>query len=117
MKTVKEKEKATFETLKKEFGYTNVMQAPKLVKIVLSAGVGSFKDKKKIDVVKDRLAKIAGQRIVTKGAKKSIASFKTRTGDIVGTQATLRGIRMQSFLDKLLYVALPRTKDFRGLSA
>ncbi len=116
MKTTREKEKAMFETLKKEFGYVNPMQAPKLVKIVLSSGVGSFKDKKKIDIVKDRLAKISGQKVVTKGAKKSIASFKSREGDIVGAQVTLRGARMYSFLDKLLNIALPRTKDFRGLS-
>lgn len=116
MKTVKEKEKEVFETLKKEFGYTNVMQAPQLVKIVLSSGVGSFKDKKKIDIVKDRLAKIAGQKIAVKGAKKSIASFKVRENDPVGVQVTLRGARAYSFLDKLLNIALPRTKDFRGLS-
>ncbi len=116
MKTVKEKQKGTFEALKKEFNYKNVMQAPRLVKIVLSSGVGSFKDKKKIDIVKDRLSKIAGQKIATKGAKKSIASFKSREGDVVGTQVTLRGARMLSFLDKLLNIALPRTKDFRGLS-
>ena len=116
MKTVKQKEKEMFETLKNEFHYTNVMQAPRLVKIVVSSGVGSFKDKKKIDIVKDRLAKISGQKISTKGAKKSIASFKVREGDPVGTQATLRGIRMYSFLDKLLHIAFPRTKDFRGLS-
>src|SRR3989344_42126 len=117
MKTVKEKEKATFETLKKEFGYTNVMQAPRLVKIVVSSGIGSFKDKKKIEIVKDRLSKIAGQKVAVKGAKKSIASFKVRENDPVGTQVTLRGARMYSFLDKLLNIALPRTKDFRGLSA
>ena len=116
MKTVKEKEKVIFAELKPKFGYTNVMQAPKLVKIVLSSGIGSFKDKKKIDIVKDRLSKIAGQKISTKGAKKSIASFKVRENDPVGTQVTLRGARMYSFLDKLLNIALPRTKDFRGLT-
>ncbi len=116
MKTVKEKEKGSYETLKEQFGYKNVMQAPKLVKIVLSSGIGSFKDKKKIDIVKDRLSKIAGQKVAIKGAKKSIASFKVREGDPVGTQVTLRGARMLSFLDKLLNIALPRTKDFRGLS-
>ena len=116
MKTVKEKQKETFETLKKEFNYKNIMQAPRLVKIVLSSGVGSFKDKKKIDIVKDRLSKITGQKVSSKGAKKSIASFKVREGDPVGTQVTLRGARMFSFLDKLLNIALPRTKDFRGLS-
>jgi len=116
MKTVKQKQKEAFEVLKAEFGYTNVMQSPRLLKAVLSSGVGSFKDKKKIDIVKDRLAKIAGQKVATKGAKKSIASFKVREGDPVGTQVTLRGDRMFSFVDKLLNIALPRTKDFRGLS-
>ena len=116
MKTVKEKEKEIFESMKKDFSYGNPMQSPRLVKIVLSSGIGSFKDKKKIEIVKDRLAKISGQKVATRGAKKSIASFKVREGDPVGTQVTLRGIRMYSFLDKLLNIALPRTKDFRGLS-
>lgn len=117
MKTTREKEKEAFETLKQEFGYKNVMQAPKLVKIMLSSGIGSFKDKKKIEIVKDRLAKIAGQKPAVKGAKKSIASFKVRQNDPVGTQITLRGVRMYDFLDKMLNIALPRTKDFRGLTA
>jgi large subunit ribosomal protein L5 len=116
MKTSREKEKEAFEILKKDFEYKNPMQSPRLVKIVLSSGIGSFKDKKKIDIVKDRLSKIAGQKIAIKGAKQSIASFKVREGDPVGTQVTLRGVRMYSFLDKLLNIALPRTKDFRGLS-
>jgi len=116
MKTVKEKEKEMFEILKKEFGYTNSMQAPRLLKIALSSGTGSFKDKKKIDIVKDRLAKITGQKVATKGAKKSIASFKVREGDPVGAQVTLRGARMYGFMDKLLNIALPRTKDFRGIT-
>jgi large subunit ribosomal protein L5 len=117
MKTVKEKELNIFNELKAEFGYINVMQSPRLLKIVLSSGIGSFKDKKKIDIVKDRLSKIAGQKIAIRGAKKSIATFKVRENDPVGTQVTLRGARMYSFLDKLLNIALPRTKDFRGLSA
>ncbi len=116
MKTVKEKEKQFFNEAKAVFGYTNVMQSPRLVKIILSSGIGSFKDKKKIEIVKDRLSKIAGQKITTKGAKKSVASFKVRQGDPVGSVVTLRGARMRSFLDKLLNIALPRTKDFRGLS-
>ena len=115
MKTVKEKQKETFETLKKEFNYKNIMQAPRLVKIVLSSGVGSFKDKKKIDIVKDRLSKITGQKVSSKGAKKSIASFKVREGDPVGVVVTLRGARMQAFFDKLIHVVLPRVKDFRGI--
>ena len=116
MKTAKEKVASIFTELKGEFGYTNVMQAPRLVKIVLSSGIGSLKDKKKVEIVKDRLAKISGQKIAVRGAKKSIASFKVRENDPVGTQATLRGARMYAFLDKLLNIALPRTKDFRGLS-
>jgi large subunit ribosomal protein L5 len=116
MKSVKELEKQIFEGLKEEFGYTNLMQAPRLVKVVLSAGVGSFKDKKRNEIVQDRLTKISGQKPVVRGAKKSIASFKTREGDVVGYQVTLRGGRMYGFLDKLLNAALPRTKDFRGIS-
>lgn len=117
MKTLsaKEKEKQAFDAMKGDMRYTNHMQAPRLQKVVVSAGVGSFKDKKKIDVVLDRLTKITGQKPITRGAKKSIASFKTREGDIVGCQATLRGSRMYGFLDKLFNVALPRTKDFRGV--
>ena len=98
-------------------GYTNVMQTPRLQKIVVSAGVGSFKDKKKIEIVEDRLSKITGQKAAKRGAKKSIAAYKTRQGDTVGTVVTLRGPRMYTFLDKLLNIALPRTKDFRGISA
>ncbi len=116
MKTIKEKQKLAFSALKDTFGYKNVMQAPRLVSVSVSSGVGSFKDKKKIDIVLDRLAKIAGQKPSPRAAKKSIASFKSREGDVVGALATLRGARMFGFLDKLIQVALPRTKDFRGLS-
>ena len=117
MKSVKEKQLEAVKVMQGAFKYTNPMQAPKLVKVVISAGVGSFKDKKKIDVVKDRLAKIAGQKPASRGAKKSVASFKVREGDTVGMQVTLRGKRMYDFLDRFLNVALPRTKDFRGLDA
>lgn len=115
MKTVKEKEKSVFEIMKDHFGYTNPMQAPRLVKVVINAGVGSFKDKKKLTIVTDRLAKITGQKVALRGAKKSIASYKTRQGDPVGYQVTLRGGRMYGFIDKLINVALPRTKDFHGI--
>src|SRR6185436_10389033 len=94
----------------------NPMQAPKIMKVVVSAGVGSFKDKKKIELAEDRLAKITGQKAVRKGAKQAVATFKTRQGDVVGLQTTLRGEKMWSFLDRLLNTALPRTKDFRGIS-
>lgn len=115
MKSVKELQKDIFAELKSEFGYTNPMQTPRLVKVVIGSGIGSAKDKKRAELVTGRLAKIVGQKVTVKGAKKSIASFKSREGDPVGTQVTLRGARMVGFLDKLINVALPRTKDFRGL--
>ncbi len=116
MKFTKEKIKESYDALKSEFGYKNRMQAPKVEKVVVSAGVGSFKDKKKIELALDRLAKITGQKPVQKGAKQSVASFKVREGDIVGLQVTLRGERMYDFLNRLVNIALPRTKDFRGIS-
>ncbi len=102
--------------MKKDFHYKNPMQAPRLQKITVSAGVGSFKDKNKIKLAEDRLAKITGQKAAQKGAKQAVATFKTRRGDIVGLQVTLRGPRMNDFLEKLIHIALPRTKDFRGIS-
>jgi large subunit ribosomal protein L5 len=115
MKTIKEKTKEAFDALKTEFGYKNAMQAPKIQKVVVSAGVGSMKDKKKIELVADRLSKITGQLPARKGAKQSVAAFKVREGDTVGMQVTLRGERMYDFLDRLVNIALPRTKDFRGI--
>ena len=106
MKTLKEKQKEAYTALKGVMGYTNVMQVPRLQKAVVGVGVGSFKDKKKIEVVEDRLAKLTGQKPAKRGAKKSIATYKTRTGDTVGEQVTLRGPRMYAFLDKLLNIAL-----------
>ena len=116
MKTVKELEQNTFETLKDTLQFSNPMEAPKLEKIVLSVGVGSVKEKDKFAVIQDRLARISGQKIAVRAARKSIAAFKLREGDIVGYMITLRGERMYSFLDKLINIAFPRTKDFRGLS-
>jgi large subunit ribosomal protein L5 len=115
-KPLKEKTKEAYKVLKEKRGYKNVMQTPHIQKVVISAGVGSFKDKKKIDLAEDRLAKITGQKPARKGAKQSVAAFKVREGDPVGLQVTLRGARMFDFLDKLVNVALPRTKDFRGIS-
>lgn len=115
MKTIKEKSSQAFDKMKQAFGYKNSLEAPRLLKVAISVGTGSFKDKKKIEVVLDRLKKIAGQKAATKGAKKSIASFKVREGDPVGVQVTLRGTRMLDFLDRFLNLALPRTKDFRGI--
>lgn len=113
--TLKEQIKNSYKTLKETRGYKNPMQAPRIVKVVVSAGTGSFKDKKKGELALDRLTKITGQRPATKGAKQSVAAFKVREGDPVGLQITLRGARMYDFLDKLVNIALPRTKDFRGI--
>jgi len=114
--TIKEKNNTSFETLKGQFGYTNTWQAPRLVKVVISSGTGSLKDKKKNELIGDRLSKITGQKPAVRTAKQSIASFKTRQGDPIGFQITLRGKRMFDFLDKLVNIAFPRTRDFRGIS-
>jgi large subunit ribosomal protein L5 len=116
--TVKEKEAEAFAKMKGEFHYKNAMAAPKLKKLVVNVGTGTAikKDKNKNDTISLRIAKITGQTPSKKGAKKSIASFKIRQGDPIGIVVTLRGKRMYAFLDKLINVALPRTKDFRGIS-
>jgi large subunit ribosomal protein L5 len=116
MKSVKELQKNTFDTLKENFGYKNKLQAPKLVKVVISTGVGKTKaDKKKMELIVDRLKKITGQKPAERLAKKSIASFKVREGQLSGFQVTLRGPKMYDFMDRLLNIALPRTRDFRGI--
>lgn len=115
-KTASELNKDSFKALSGKLGLKNAMQSPKLVKVVVSSGFGSIKDKKKIDLIADRLARITGQKPAVRSAKKAISSFKTRTGDPIGYQITLRGKRMTEFLDRLIHIALPRTKDFRGLS-
>jgi len=112
----KEKQSMTFDHLKDVMKYANKMQAPKFTKVVVNVGIGSLKDKKKIEVILDRLTKISGQKPSLRGSKKSIAAFKVRQGDPVGLTVTLRGARMFAFIDKLIFVAFPRTKDFRGLS-
>ncbi len=113
--TIRDLDKASFVTLKEKFALKNPMQAPRLQKVIISSGIGSTKDKKKIELIADRLSKITGQKPALRGSKKSIASFKVRTGDPVGYQITLRGKRMTDFLDRLIHIALPRTKDFRGI--
>jgi large subunit ribosomal protein L5 len=117
METVKQKEKKSYSALKEKYGYKNVMSAPRLLKVVVSSGTGSGLKRSKDynNLVIDRIAKITGQKPAVKSAKKSIASFKTREGDPVGVMVTLRGARMYGFLDKLINVAIPRTKDFRGI--
>jgi len=112
----KEKVQNSFEALSEKFGYTNRLRAPKIVKVVVSSGVGKA-DKNRMQVVADRLARITGQKPAPRAAKASIAQFKMREGDVVGYQVTLRGARMYDFIDKLIHIALPRTRDFRGLPA
>ncbi len=116
-KLIQEQQKSTFETLKGDFGWTNRMQSPRLVKTVINVGVGKMtKDKGKVELVADRLAKITGQKPASRGAKKAISTYKTRVGDKVGYQITLRGKRAEDFLNRLVHVALPRTKDFKGVA-
>lgn len=116
MELLQDKQKKAYETLKKDFEWHNPMQAPKIEKVVVSVGVGRMaKEKGKADLVANRLEKITGQKPAARGAKKSIATYKTRIGDLVGYQVTLRGARMNDFLNRLLNVALPRTKDFKGI--
>ena len=103
--------------LKKEFGYTNVMAIPKVEKVVVNMGLGeATQNVKLIDAGADEVGRITGQRAVTTRAKKSIAAFKVRKGMPVGTMVTLRGDRMYEFLDRLMNIALPRVRDFKGVS-
>ncbi len=104
--------------LKEEFGYDNVMQVPKLEKIVLSRGVGgAVSDKKLIDHSIEEITNITGQRAVATISKKDVASFKLRKGMPIGVKVTLRGERMYEFLDRLVTSALPRVRDFGGIKA
>jgi large subunit ribosomal protein L5 len=115
MEPVQARVKQVFASLKNDFGYQNLHQAPKIEKVIVSVGTGRVDDKAKIALIQNRLALITGQKPSARPAKQSIASFKLRAGDIVGYQVTLRGARMQHFLDKLIHLALPQTRDFRGL--
>ncbi|HVY72608.1 MAG TPA: 50S ribosomal protein L5 [Candidatus Paceibacterota bacterium] len=114
-KLIQEQQKTTYNELKKDFGWSNVMQSPKIEKVVVSVGFGSTKDKNKIKIIEDRLAKITGQKPAVRTAKKAIATFKTRVGDKIGYQVTLRGKRAEDFLNRMIHIALPRTKDFKGI--
>ena len=119
MSRLKEKyQKDVVPALQKEFGYTNVMAVPKIRKVVVNMGLGEATSNAKIiETGADELARITGQKPVTRRSKKSIAQFKVRKGQPVGTMVTLRGDRMWDFLDRLISVALPRVRDFRGVSA
>lgn len=101
----------------KEFSYKNVMQVPKIQKIVLNVGLGeAIQNIKLLDAVQKELSMITGQKAVVTKAKKSIAAFKLRKGVPIGCKVTLRGNRMYEFLDRLISIALPRIRDFRGIS-
>ena len=114
--TVKEKAKKAFENLKGDIGYKNKLQAPRIEKVIVTTTIGSIKDAKKKDLILDRLTKITGQKPMITAAKKSIATFKLRAGDPSGYKITLRGDKMWAFLDKVVNIAFPRTKDFRGIT-
>ena len=115
-KTISQKQKEAFESLKDKFGYKNANQAPRVEKIVVSTGVGSTTDKQKLKLVPEKLALITGQKPLEIKAKKSIAQFKVREGQLSAFKVTLRGEKALGFLDKVINIALPRTRDFRGLS-
>ena len=103
--------------LQQKFGYKNPMQIPKLSKIVINMGLGDCKDNPKaLEVAVKELAAIAGQQPLVTKARKSVANFKLREGMNVGAKVTLRGSRMEEFMDKLVNIALPRVRDFRGVS-
>jgi large subunit ribosomal protein L5 len=118
MSRLKERyEKEVIPALKKEFGYSNVMAIPKVEKVVVNMGLGEATQNAKIvDTGVDEVSRVTGQKAVVTRAKKSIAQFKVRKGMPIGTMVTLRGERMWEFLDRLISVALPRVRDFRGVS-
>lgn len=115
------KEKYTSEAvpaLQQKFGYQNVMEIPKLSKIIINIGLGDCKENAKmLETAVAELTQIAGQKPLVTKAKKSVANFKVREGMNVGAKVTLRGVRMEEFFDRLVSIALPRVRDFRGVSA
>jgi large subunit ribosomal protein L5 len=118
MTRLKEKyQKDVIPALQKEFGYKNVMAVPRIQKVVVNMGLGEATSNAKIvDVGADELARVTGQKPVTRRSKKSIAAFKVRKGMPIATMVTLRGERMWEFLDRLMNIALPRVRDFKGVS-
>jgi large subunit ribosomal protein L5 len=103
--------------LTKEFGYSNIMAVPKIEKVVVNMGLGEATGNAKIiDTGADEIARVTGQKPVVRRARKSIAQFKVRQGQPIGTMVTLRGERMWEFLDRLVSIALPRVRDFKGVS-
>jgi large subunit ribosomal protein L5 len=104
-------------SLKKEFGYQNIMAVPRIEKVVVNMGLGEATGNAKIiDTGADELARVTGQKPVVRRARKSVAQFKVRQGQAIGTMVTLRGDRMWEFLDRLVSIALPRVRDFKGVS-
>lgn len=100
----------------KKFGYKNLMAVPKIEKAVINTGIGSVKDDSQKETILKQLSLITGQKLSERPAKKSISTFKLRQGSIVGYSVTLRGRKMNDFLDKMINVAIPRKRDFRGLN-
>ena len=115
---LKEKyENEVVKELMEKFGYKNVMQVPKLEKIVINVGLGEAKDNRNLlNSVKKELALITGQQPIESKAKKSVANFKLREGQAIGTKVTIRREKMYDFLDKLISISLPRVRDFRGIN-
>ncbi len=108
--------KKVIPAMKERFGYANVMAVPKITKVVVNIGVGRLRDEKEREEVKKFLRLITGQEPSARPAKKAIAAFKTREGLVIGYRVTLRGKRMEDFISRLINIALPRTRDFRGLN-
>ncbi|MBI2054836.1 MAG: 50S ribosomal protein L5 [Candidatus Sungbacteria bacterium] len=116
MSVIEEKYKKTaMPALMAEFKYKNPLAAPRIMKVVVNTGVGRIADEKQREIVQKSLSLITGQHVVPRLAKKAIASFKTRLGQVIGYSTTLRGKRMYEFLDRLVGAALPRTRDFKGI--
>ncbi len=113
--TTKERLAGTFKAMKEDFKYSSAMQAPRVQKVIVSVGVGSVKDKKRLEMIENRLTRLTGQKPSPRRTTKSIANFKTRAGDLAGYMITLRGERMRTFIDKLVNIVFPRVRDFRGL--
>jgi large subunit ribosomal protein L5 len=111
---LKQKYETILPQLATALGEKNRYALPRLAKVVINTGLGKLREKKQLALVVDRLSKITGQKPSPRGAKKSIASFKVREGETIGQMVTLRGKRMYGFLDKLINVAVPRMRDFRG---
>ncbi len=115
-KLIQEQQKSVFKDLKGDFGWTNLMQVPKISKGRHLCWCWQMaKDKNKIKLIADRLGHVTGQKPADRMAKKAIATYKTRIGDKIGYQVTLRGKRAEDFLNRMIHIALPRTKDFKGI--